>query len=180
MKTEPLALFYATLVFLLAGTVLGAWNDLGYFLFCILLNLKTMKERTKQRIRKISQIFSDIFFCLLAGISAMVLLFYFNGGKTRGFAFLAMVIGFLLYRCTAGRLFGKVKARLSRRIGRALNRTVFYLTLPLYKLFVWAFHTVSLPIAACRKRYRRHRMMRYDTVCRQTLNEKSKKGFVNI
>lgn len=180
MKTEPLALFYATLVFLLAGTVFGAWNDLVYFLLGIFLNVKTMKERTKQRIRKISQIFSDVFFCLLAGLSAMVLLFYFNEGKTRGFALLAMAIGFALYRCTAGRLFGKVSARLSKRIGRALNRTVFYLTLPLYKLFLWVVHTVSLPIAACRKRLWQYRMKRYDTVCRQTLNEKSKKGFVNI
>ena len=179
MKTEPLALFYAALVFLLAGIALGAWNDLVYFFLSILLNVTAMKEHTEQKIRKIYQIFSDIFFCLLAGTSAMVLLFYFNSGKTRAFALLAMAIGFWLYRCTVGRLFGKVSTRLSGMIGHVINRTVFCLALPVYKFFWWAIHVVSLPILACQKRYKRYRLMRYDTVCRQMLNEKSKKGFVN-
>lgn len=179
MRTEPLALFYAALVFLLVGIALGAWNDLVYFFLGILLNVKAMKERTEQRIRKICQIFWDIIFCLLAGASAMVLLFYFNEGKTRGFSLLSLVIGFGLYRCTVGRLFGKVSTRLSGMIGHVINRTVFCLALPVYKFFGWAIHVVSLPILACQKRYKRYRLMRYDTVCRQMLNEKSKKGFVN-
>ena len=180
MKTDPLALFYAALVFLTAGMVLGAWNDLVYFFLGILLSVKAMKERAEQRVRTVFRIFGDVFFCLLAGMSAMVLLFYFNGGETRGFALLAMGSGFLLYRGTVGRLSAKLSAKLSRMIGYVINRTVYYLTLPVYKLFIWVFRVVSLPISACRKRYKRYRMIRYDAICRQTLNERSKKGFVNI
>lgn len=180
MKTDPLVLFYALFVFLSVGVILGAWNDLVRFVMEILLCTVPMKNGTARKMRESGRIVLDLLFCLLAGISVIVLLFYFNEGKIRGFALAAPIVGFVLYRGTMGRLWGKAVMPLSKRIGRALNRAVYYLILPLYRLFLGTIHAISLPIAACRKRILRQKMVRYDVMCRKMLNEKSKKGFVDI
>ena len=81
MKTDPRLFFYASIIFLSVGGILGAWNDVWRFALGVLLHIRPMKAQTEQRICRVSQIFGDILFCLLAGISVVVLLFYFSDGK---------------------------------------------------------------------------------------------------
>ncbi|MCD7761832.1 MAG: spore cortex biosynthesis protein YabQ [Lachnospiraceae bacterium] len=66
----------------------------------------------------------DFFYWLLAGILTFHLVFWELGGVIRGYAFVGMLIGFLLYHITLSRGFVRAVSTLLRWIGRVRKRIV--------------------------------------------------------
>ena len=74
--------------------------------------------------------FEDLIFCLLAGVSLMILFYECNNGKIRYPAFLIAGAGFLLYRATLGRLVMLLSEWVAFFVGAAVRYLVYFATLP--------------------------------------------------
>lgn len=92
-------------------TSLGLWAFLsGAFLCCVYDVLRVFRLRTKPN--ALVLFLCDFAFCLFATLVMLILFFNFSFGRVRVYAFFFVLLGFLLWRFTLGRLlvgaFGKL------------------------------------------------------------------------
>lgn len=90
--------------------------------------------------------FTDLAFCLLFALSAVLLTYNVSGGVFRGCVYVCMVLGLVIYRLTLGRLAERIERFLTdiiRKIVRAVlrlvlipSRAIFSLVCRLYSLTI--------------------------------------------
>ncbi len=180
MKTEPLLLLKVLLLSFGLGATLGAGNDLLHFLASVFSHVRKTPPKAKPTIQTVAQALQDVLFCLVAGFVITVILFYYNDGRLRGFSLIAMLMGYLAYRYSLGKLSGRFSARLSAVIGKGIYLAFFYVTRPVIRVSLWSFRVATKPIRLCQIKISERRIRKYDTARMEQLRKISKKGFVNI
>lgn len=176
MKTELLLLFYLLAVSLAAGFALGLWRDLLLFIGRVLRELFLTRLRLQKVAHLLLEAAQDLGFCLLVGFVLSVILFYYNEGRIRFFAVMALLLGFLLYRGSVGRLF----SRFSLPVAQGIAKGVTWLFASLMRPLRWLCNRVSRPIRALGQRIVEQHLRRYHAARMNELGKISKKGFVNI
>jgi hypothetical protein len=105
-----------------------------------------------------------------------VLLFYYNEGRLRAFAVMALLLGFMLYRGSLGRLFCRFSLPVAHRIAKGITCLCAWLIRPL----LWFFRLIVKPIRLVQRKMVEQRLRRYHAARAEALGKLSKKGFVNI
>ena len=93
--------------------------------------LSPSKTREESRALGIVVFFEDLLFCLLAGISLILLLYGFNNGKFRFLVIFFAGIGFVIYRGTLGRLIMTLSEIIAFSVETGIRYFLFFLLLPL-------------------------------------------------
>lgn len=102
------------------------------------LPLLTQRKRRKESHALGVVVFlEDLIFCLLVGVSLILLFYAANNGKIRFSALLVSGAGFLLYRGTLGRLMMVFSEVIAFCVETAVRYAVFFLLYPIRKLFGW-------------------------------------------
>lgn len=86
------------------------------------------------RARDIGNLFGDLCFFTVSGISVAVLLFHLNYGQVRVFSLVSAFAGFVLYRFTVGKVFSFVAARVLSYVRNVVLKVLKLLSVPIYKL----------------------------------------------
>ena len=180
MKTEPLILFKVLLLSFGLGVALGVGNDLLGFLGGVFSHIRRTPHTSKKTLQTVLRCLQDLLFCFTAGFVITVILFYYNDGRWRGFSIIAVILGFLLYRCSLGKLFGRFSARVSAAVGAWIYRACCYMARPIVGFFAWVFKMILRPIRFFKHKISERRIRKYDTMRTEQLRKISKKGFVNI
>lgn len=122
----------------LAGAVLGAVYDI----LRTAVSPSRDDERGLRGVRRvavliISAVF-DIIFCILGGVTALLLMYYSNRGFFRASVLAVMLLGFLCFRCSLGIIFRRVLSWLYGIIWRVICfafRPLKFIFLKLFSLF---------------------------------------------
>lgn len=117
------------------------------------------KTRGESRFLGLVVFFEDLFFCLFAGISLILLLYEANNGKFRFPVVLSAGCGFLLYRGTVGRLVMLFSEVIAFALETSMRYCVFFLLFPFRwtgKRLLGFFRRISERIA--RKRQKKIRI----------------------
>lgn len=110
------------------------------------------------RARDIGDLFGDLCFFTVSGISVAVLLFHLNYGQVRVFSLVSAFAGFVIYRFTVGKAFSFVAARMLSYVKNVAFKILKLLCFPIYKLY----RRLVLPIVKrCKKRTLTHRARKY-------------------
>ena len=99
--------------------------------------LKKRKRRRESRALGLVVFLEDLIFCLLVGVSLILLFYVANNGKIRFSALLVSGAGFLLYRGTLGRLMMVFSELIAFCVETAARYAVFFLMYPIRKILGW-------------------------------------------
>lgn len=117
-------------------------------------------KRRESRFLGLAVFLEDLLFCILAGISFILLLYEQNNGRFRLSALICACLGFLLYRVTFGRLFIYASEWIAFAIATAVRYLLFFLLYPiraLGRLLRRATDCISRALLArARRKKRRH------------------------
>ena len=180
MKTEPILLFYLLVVSFVGGFSLGLGRDVLLFVGRILSRLLTKPSTGRKRVQISVRLVQDLLFCLLLGCVLIVILFYYSEGRIRIFSVIGMLLGFLLYRQSIGRLFCRLSVRIADKVAHAILWLLRCLTKPLLQLLVWIFQCATKPIRVYTRKIKERRLQRYSALRTEELRKISKEGFINI
>ena len=180
MKTEPILLAYLVALSLASGFLLGLGRDLLLFVGRVLTRLFLKHSPRKTRTYKLMQAVQDLWFCAIVGCVLTVLLFYCSEGRFRFFSVLALGLGYMLYRQSIGRFWGRYSVRFSETLAEAVSRFLVRFSTPIFRFLVWMLRCVSRPIRACYRKIKDGCLQKYRTKRIEELRKISKKGFVNI
>ncbi len=180
MRTEPFVLFEVLLLSFFLGSGLGFGHDLLLFLSDVLVNIRAKPHKSNHVLHSASQILRDLLFCFAAGGALTVILFYYNEGRPRGFAVIALIFGFFVYRNSFGRLLKAFSAHFSIKLGHGIYHVFSCLTTPIIRLLILLFRLATKPIQFCKKKIVERRIQKYNDMRLEQLRNISKKGFVNI
>jgi hypothetical protein len=92
--------------------------------------LPKAKAHGESRALGVIVFFEDLLFCLLAGVSLILLLYGFNNGKFRFFVVICACIGFLIYRGTLGRIVMLFSEVIAFFLETAFRYLVFFMLFP--------------------------------------------------
>ncbi|MBO5305170.1 MAG: hypothetical protein J6B12_00255, partial [Clostridia bacterium] len=98
----------------------------------------------------------------------------------RGFSMIAMLVGFLAYRHSIGKLFFSVTDRLGMMIGRGIRTVFLCVTRPMARALIWLFKTTVKPIQFFRHMIKERHIQKYNAMRVEQLRKISIEGFVNI
>lgn len=98
---------------------------------CTLPLLKPKKERPHKKGLGILMFFEDLLFSLLAGSSLVLLLYEQNNGKFRFLVVVFLLLGFVIYRETLGRMVMLFSEGIAFVCETALRYLFFFLGLPI-------------------------------------------------
>ena len=116
--------------------------------------LRQRRRRGESRALGIVIFLEDLIFCMVAGISLVILFYEVNSGRFRFPALLCAGAGFLLYRGTLGRLVMLVSEVIAFVIETGVRYLVFFSLFPLQVCAKWIKHRAD---ALRRYLLRRHR-----------------------
>lgn len=173
MRTDPGLLARMLAVSFLLGAALSVGNDLLVF-----LRLLIPMERKRKVPEMVLQTVQDILFCLTAFSAITVIFYYYNDGIARGFAILAMIVGFLGWRVTLGKMFRAVFGRLAVWLRKKIRYVCHILWIPVFKSGVFVGKMLRKPVVLLFGRIKENRIQRYDIVRRVQMKKLSEKGFV--
>ncbi len=97
--------------------------------------LPPQKEKRAHRHFGILLFLEDFFFCIISGVSIILLFYEWNRGIIRIPALICAVLGFFCYRCTLGRIILRISDLLAFAVGALLRYAFFFLTFPVRWLF---------------------------------------------
>ncbi|MBQ1261755.1 MAG: spore cortex biosynthesis protein YabQ [Clostridia bacterium] len=92
--------------------------------------LKKKPARAESRFLGLAIFLEDLFFCVFAGVSFILLLYAQNNGRFRFLALICTCLGFLLYRLTLSRPVMYASEWVSFGIGTAIRYLAFFLLYP--------------------------------------------------
>ena len=97
--------------------------------------LRPWRKREESRLLGIVVFLEDLLFCIIAGISLVLLFYEANDGKFRFLALLCAAAGFLTYRGTLGRLVMMFSEIIAFAIDAAIRYAAFFIALPFRMLY---------------------------------------------
>jgi hypothetical protein len=149
MQIEQSKLFYLLCASFLAGVLLALFYDFLYMTRLWLLpsdkryTLTAIQKLRKSRVKKksakkrigfqIALFFGDVFFCIIAALTLILLLYWFNDGAFRAVAPLCVAFGFLLFRATAS----KGVRIVLQWLAFGVETVLYMLLMPFKRLFAW-------------------------------------------
>lgn len=103
--------------------ILGAFLGLFYDLFRIRrIAYKMNTNRIKKILENVFVFFEDVTYWLASSVVVCIFLFYFNSGKARGISLFVMLLGFLGYYFTVGKLVKRCSERIIRLFYKLLRK----------------------------------------------------------
>lgn len=104
----------------LLHTELALWSVLlGAFLCAVYDVFRLFRLRGKQN--AVVLFVCDLAFCIISAVCMLILFFNLSYGKMRGYAFVFVILGFLIWRFTVSRLVMSLMLRLVKMVSRVLN-----------------------------------------------------------
>lgn len=180
MRTDPLLLFELLLLSFSLGVGVGVGRDLALFLSRIVFHIRPISHKPRPTAQPFCQALGDLVFCFATGSSLSIILFYYNDGILRGFAMIALLIGFLVYRNSLGRWLVCLSARYSQTLGHGIYLGFSYVIAPIFRFLNWILRMIAKPVRVCRKKISERRIQKYNITRTEQLRKISKEGFVNI
>ena len=111
-------------------------SDKRYTLTAIqkLRKSRVKKKSAKKRIGfQIALFFGDVFFCIIAALTVVLLLYWFNDGAFRAAAPLCVAFGFILFRAT----LSKAARTVLQWLAFGMETVLYMLLMPFKRLFAW-------------------------------------------
>ena len=104
------------------------------------INLPKIKNPMSQKKNTISKdiliIITDILYFLTITPIVVVFTYHFNNGKIRWFIFFGIVVGFLVYYFTVGKLIILVSEYIAFAIKVVFSYLIYFLLRPFFKIFI--------------------------------------------
>ena len=148
---------------------------------------KMMNIKSSENIGKVKKIFSitisffqDIFCMLVFAIGVILLNYYYNDGKIRGFAFLGMLIGFVLYNVTLGKPVNHILKHVFIIFIKCVDCCFQLTILPIKLFFTTVFYLCVKFYQSIKKRIAKMINMRYNVKETQRLTKLAKIGFLDL
>ena len=118
----------------------------------------------------------DFFYALLCGCAFILLEYYANDGTPRAFSFFGVLLGFLLYYFTLGRLV----LAISERIAFAVRIVLAYLALPFERVFSMLSAYIESAKQKCLLKKQRKQALDFDKKQRAELALYAKDAFLEF
>ena len=131
MTTETINQSYLFLIFILIGIVIGVLFDI--------FRVLRKSFKTNNMITYIE----DILFWLLSGCVLIYSIFVFNNGEIRGYIFLAIILGILIYMCSISNFFCKTSIVIIDCIKNIIIKVIKIIKVPI--LFI--IKGIKIPIS---------------------------------
>ena len=119
------------------------------------------KKKKESRALGLVVFFEDLLFCLMVGISLIVLFYVANNGKFRFPVLICVGAGFLLYRGTLGRLVMLFSEVIAFAIETAVRYALFFLLFPIRALCAFLQKKIKGAVKGTLRRQRKHSRLRY-------------------
>lgn len=134
MTTETINQSYLFLIFMINGIVIGIFFDV----FRIL--------RKSFKTSNIVTYIEDILFWLLTGLLLIYSIFVFNNGEIRGYIFIAIILGVLLYMFSISQYFIKISVNIINFIKKIIVRLLKIILTPFLFILKWIKKILIKPV----------------------------------
>ena len=201
MEISPAKVFYMIMTSVMLGAAVGALNDfnrvirmlLGYSygehrfdkVFKVRLPLSRRpvgapRDAVIKPLRNVVVFFQDVFLLLTAGVGVSLLNYYFNNGRARLYTPAAVLVGFLFYYFTVGKLvvyFSDIIVFFTKVIVLSFLELLYF---PLSFLTGIFYGFVKKIYTNLYKALEKKRKMVYNNIKKRVVMSKSGYGFVDI
>ncbi|MBQ1963083.1 MAG: spore cortex biosynthesis protein YabQ [Clostridia bacterium] len=146
------------------------------------LRLPFLSHKEKNRdsgILGVAVFLEDLLFCVLTGLSLVILFYEMNNGKFRFLVLLCVGAGFLVYRFTLGRLIMYCSEWIAFAIATGARYLVFFLLLP-FRLLWNAILRCTKRVHAHLKRARQKKNQRHYTAKQRARIDRDACGMIPI
>ncbi len=139
----------------ISGAIIGAVYECVRVLRMLVCPSEQGRLASLRRGAEIILVFvSDLVFCLLFAVTALLLTYNISGGIFRGCVYLCMGLGWLIYRLTVGRLTYKIEKKLTFFIKKVLKRLLklFFVPIRAIILLIVRLYTLTIGKKLCKIR----------------------------
>ncbi len=103
------------------------------------VNTADNKKKYRQLTENVIVFFEDVLFGFICSVFVCIFLYYVNSGRFRSLAFVGMIIGFIVYRKTLGKLVIFCSGYVISFIKRLIKTLLLYTLIPIFRLIVFLF-----------------------------------------
>jgi Mg2+/Co2+ transporter CorB len=193
MEISPLTLFVLLITSFLLGGFIGVINDINKMLRVFLCGeedfdrYKKMADffRLKKNVISFNKTFlnavmfiQDIFTLTFSTVGLILLNYYYNDGYFRFFSFFAMVVGFVIYYFTLGKLAAVILESLAFFLRCIIVTIVRIITYPIILLIKCIKKLIIKSFIKYKKHIEKNKNLRYNKERREMILELSKCGFI--
>ena len=202
MAISPILLLWLLVCSFFFGTAVGVLNDV-FRLSRVLLGVRYSKRRweglyrmplpflkrplrssadspTARKLLPVLIFFQDVLLFVFAAVGTVVLNYYFNHGRFRIFTVLAVLVGFLIYYFTVGRLVMLLSEPLAFFVRACVRLTVFLAFRPFAIFFDFFRKNVKKIKENIKKTIANRRKKVYNIGKRKEMMRQATQGFLEI
>ena len=193
MEISPLTLLVLLISSFLLGGFVGVINDINkmirvflcgeedfdrYKKMAVFFKMKKNGISFNKTLMNALTFIQDIFTLTLAAVGLILLNYYYNDGYFRFFSFFAMVVGFVIYYFTLGKLAAVILESLAFFLRCIIVTIVRIVTYPIALLIKCIKNLIVKLFIKYKKCIEKNKNLRYNKKRRELIVELSKCGFI--